>query len=99
MEKKSVSVRLENVTKRYKNTKGKPDVIAVNNSNLEIQPGELITLLGPSGCGKTTTLRMVAGFELPTEGRIFIGEQDVTTLPPNKRETATVFHKSCRAGS
>ena len=57
MEKKSVSVRLENVTKRYKNTKGKPDVIAVNNSNLEIQPGELITLLGPSGCGKTTTLR------------------------------------------
>ena len=91
MEKKSVSVRLENVTKRYKNTKGKPDVIAVNNSNLEIQPGELITLLGPSGCGKTTTLRMVAGFELPTEGRIFIGEQDVTSLPPNKRETATVF--------
>lgn len=91
MQKKSVSVKLENVTKRFKNTKGKADVYAVCESNLEIAAGELITLLGPSGCGKTTTLRMVAGFELPTEGRILIGDADVTMLPPNKRDTATVF--------
>jgi len=56
-----------------------------------VEPGELVTLLGPSGCGKTTTLRMVAGFELPTEGKILIGDTDVTMLPPNKRDTATMF--------
>lgn len=91
MDNKSVSVTLEHVTKRFKNVKGKADVIAVNDSNFVIEPGELVTLLGPSGCGKTTTLRMVAGFELPTEGRIFIGNEDVTMLPPNKRDTATMF--------
>lgn len=91
MEKKSVSVTLEHVTKRFKNTKGKADVIAVNDSNFVIEPGELVTLLGPSGCGKTTTLRMIAGFELPTEGKILIGDSDVTMLPPNKRDTATMF--------
>ncbi len=91
MEKKSVSVTLEHVTKRFRNTKGKADVIAVNDSHFTIEPGELITLLGPSGCGKTTTLRMIAGFELPSEGRILIGDTDVTMLPPNKRDTATMF--------
>lgn len=91
MENKSVSVTLEHVTKRFKNTKGKSDVIAVNDSNFVIEPGELVTLLGPSGCGKTTTLRMIAGFELPTEGKILIGDNDVTMLPPNKRDTATMF--------
>ena len=91
MEKKSVSVTLEHVTKRFRNVKGTADVIAVNDSDFVIQPGELVTLLGPSGCGKTTTLRMIAGFELPTEGRILIGDQDVTMLPPNKRDTATMF--------
>ena len=91
MEKKSVSVTLEHVTKRFKNVKGKADVIAVNDSNFVIEPGELVTLLGPSGCGKTTTLRMIAGFELPSEGRILIGNEDVTMLPPNKRDTATMF--------
>ena len=91
MEKKSVSVKLVNVTKRFKNVKGKSDVIAVNDSNITIEPGELVTLLGPSGCGKTTTLRMIAGFELPSEGKILIGENDVTMLPPNKRDTATMF--------
>lgn len=90
-ENNKVSVVLKHVTKRFKDTKGKADVIAVNDSNLEIQPGELVTLLGPSGCGKTTTLRMVAGFELPTEGKVFIGDEDVTMLPPNKRNTATMF--------
>lgn len=91
MEKKSVSVTLDHVTKRFKDVKGKADVIAVNDSCFVIEPGELITLLGPSGCGKTTTLRMIAGFELPSEGKVLIGSEDVTMLPPNKRDTATMF--------
>jgi iron(III) transport system ATP-binding protein len=91
MRKNSVSVRLEAVTKRFRNTKGKDDVIAVRESSFEVAPGELVTLLGPSGCGKTTTLRMIAGFELPSTGRIFIGDEDVTMLPPFKRDKATVF--------
>ena len=91
MEKKSVSVNLEHVTKKFKDVKGKSDVIAVNDSHFVIEPGELVTLLGPSGCGKTTTLRMIAGFELPTEGKIYIGNEEVTMLPPNKRDTATMF--------
>jgi iron(III) transport system ATP-binding protein len=87
----SVSVSVQGVTKRFKNTKGKADVVAVKESDFSVAPGELVTLLGPSGCGKTTTLRMVAGFELPSSGRILIGNEDVTMLPPNKRDTATVF--------
>lgn len=66
-------------------------VIAVDNVSLEIGDGELITLLGPSGCGKTTTLRMIAGFEAPTSGRIFVGSNDVTDQPPNQRDSAMVF--------
>ena len=58
MPKNSLSVRLENVTKRFKNTKGREDVVAVKDSSFQVAPGELVTLLGPSGCGKTTTLRM-----------------------------------------
>ncbi len=88
---RGVSVSVEGVTKRFRNTRGKADVVAVRDSDFSVSPGELVTLLGPSGCGKTTTLRMVAGFDLPTEGRILIGMQDVTMLPPNKRDTATVF--------
>jgi iron(III) transport system ATP-binding protein len=91
MPKNSVSVTLENVTKRFKNTKGKEDVVAVKESSFTVAPGELVTLLGPSGCGKTTTLRMVAGFELPSAGRILIGNEDVTMLTPDKRDKATVF--------
>ena len=91
MAKEPVPVRVENVTKRFKDTKGRADVVAVSRASFDIKPGELITLLGPSGCGKTTTLRMIAGFEVPTEGRIYIGGEDVTPLPPNKRDTATVF--------
>ena len=89
--KSSVSVTLEGVTKIYKNTKGRPDVVAVHASDFVVNPGELVTLLGPSGCGKTTTLRMIAGFELPSAGKIRIGAGDVTMLPPNARDTATVF--------
>lgn len=59
--------------------------------NLEIRDGELFTLLGPSGCGKTTILRIIAGFLKPMEGRVFLGEQDITDLPPEKRNIGTVF--------
>jgi ABC-type Fe3+/spermidine/putrescine transport system ATPase subunit len=79
------SVRLEGVTKRFGGT------TAVRDVTLEIRPGEFFSLLGPSGCGKTTLLRMIAGFEQPDEGRIFIGEKDVTGLPPQRRPTAMVF--------
>ena len=89
--KKSVSVTLDKVSKIFKNTKGKSDVIAVHDADFTVEAGELVTLLGPSGCGKTTTLRMIAGLELPTSGKISIGTEDITLLPPNARDTATVF--------
>jgi len=89
--KKSVSVTLDKVSKIFKNTKGKSDVIAVHDADFTVEAGELVTLLGPSGCGKTTTLRMIAGFELPSSGKIQIGTEDVTLLPPNSRDTATVI--------
>lgn len=66
-------------------------VVAVDSINLEIQEGELVTLLGPSGCGKTTTLRMIAGFEIPTAGQVFLGGKDITHLTPDQRDTAMVF--------
>ena len=91
MEKKSVPVSLEKVSKIFRDPKTKSDVHAVNQAQLEIGGGELVTLLGPSGCGKTTMLRMIGGFELPTSGLIRIGGEDVTFLPPNARATATVF--------
>ena len=91
MEKQSVPVHLEQVTKIFRDPKTKSDVYAVRDAELEIESGELVTLLGPSGCGKTTMLRMIGGFELPTRGRIRIGGEDVTYLPPNARATATVF--------
>ncbi|KZL19839.1 Spermidine/putrescine import ATP-binding protein PotA [Pseudovibrio axinellae] len=78
-------VRFENVGKNY------GDFTAIPDLNLVIEPGQLVTLLGPSGCGKTTTLRMIAGLETPTSGRIMIGGQDVTRLPPNERDVSMVF--------
>jgi len=80
-----VDVRLEQVTKRF------DDVVAVDGVSLEIPHGSFFALLGPSGCGKTTTLRMIGGFEEPTEGTIFLGDRDVTGLPPYKRDVNTVF--------
>jgi iron(III) transport system ATP-binding protein len=91
MAKNPVAVTVDRVTRIYKNVKGRPDVVAVAESSFEVAPGELVTLLGPSGCGKTTTLRMIAGFDLPSSGTIRIGGEDVSMLPPNKRDTATVF--------
>ncbi|KAB2883571.1 MAG: ABC transporter ATP-binding protein [Albidovulum sp.] len=83
---KAASVRFENVSKLYGRT-----VRAVDNISLEIAAGSLVTLLGPSGCGKTTTLRMIAGLEMATEGRIFIGDRDVTKLPATDRDVSMVF--------
>ena len=78
-------VRIENVTKRFQ------DVTAVDDLTLEIEAGKFYALLGPSGCGKTTTLRMIGGFEEPTEGTIYLGDNAVTGLPPHKRDVNTVF--------
>ena len=68
-------------------------VSVVENINLYIRKGEFVTFLGPSGCGKTTTLRMIAGFELPTSGQILLNGKDISELPPNKRPVNTVFQK------
>jgi ABC-type Fe3+/spermidine/putrescine transport system ATPase subunit len=67
------------------------DTIAVDGVSLEVRAGEFLTLLGPSGCGKTTTLRMIAGFEHPTSGQVWVDGRDVTTLPPQKRDVGMVF--------
>ena len=84
-------VRLDHISKIYKNPKTGQDFYAVHDVELEIEPGSFVTLLGPSGCGKTTTLRMIAGFESPDEGEIFLGGEPINALTPNKRDTAMVF--------
>ena len=78
-------VRLVDVVKAF------GEVRAVDGISLEIPRGSFFALLGPSGCGKTTTLRMIGGFEEPTEGKIFLGDRDVVGLPPYKRDVNTVF--------
>lgn len=78
-------MRLERITKRF----GR--VVAVDDLSLEVPAGKLVTLLGPSGCGKTTTLRIVAGLERPDQGRVWIGEEDVTPLLPAQRGVTMVF--------
>ncbi|MEM2636712.1 MAG: ABC transporter ATP-binding protein [Candidatus Korarchaeota archaeon] len=83
--KEPVSVRLVNIWKRFK------DTTVVSGIDLNVQPGEFVCLLGPSGCGKTTTLRILAGLEFPTRGRVFIGDRDVTDLPPKDRDISMVF--------
>jgi spermidine/putrescine transport system ATP-binding protein len=85
MESSVPSVELQSVTKRF------DDLVAVDDLSLGLGGGEFFTLLGPSGCGKTTTLRMVAGFEQPSEGTIRIEGDDVAGLPPHRRPTNTVF--------
>ncbi|MBA4385935.1 MAG: polyamine ABC transporter ATP-binding protein [Anaerolinea sp.] len=82
---------LENLTKVFPPRGGVSEVAAVQNVNLDINKGELITLLGPSGCGKTTTLRMIAGFEFPTSGNIVLDGKGINSLPPHKREMSMVF--------
>ena len=87
----SLPVTLKNITKIFIDPHSKCKVVAVDDISIRINAGELVTLLGPSGCGKTTTLRMVAGFELPTKGKIFVGDNEITMLLPNQRDTAMVF--------
>ncbi len=86
LQSKAAPVRFESVTKMF----GK-DVVAVDNINLHVEAGKLVTLLGPSGCGKTTTLRMIAGLEMATSGKITIGDRDVTKLPATDRDVSMVF--------
>ena len=79
------AMQLEGVVKRF------GDVVAVDHVDFQIRRSEFFSLLGPSGCGKTTTLRMLAGFERPTEGRILIEGKDALDLPPHQRDTNMVF--------
>lgn len=91
MEKIKKGVRLEHISKIYNDPKTGKEFYAVKDSNIEIEAGTFVTLLGPSGCGKTTTLRMIAGFESPDEGEIYLGDEAINELTPNKRDTAMVF--------
>ena len=91
MAKEKKGVRLEHISKIYQDPKTGKDFYAVKDTSLEITPGSFVTLLGPSGCGKTTTLRMIAGFESPDEGEIYLGGEAINALTPNKRDTAMVF--------
>ena len=91
MTKEKKGVRLEHISKIYQDPKTGKDFYAVKDTSLEITPGSFVTLLGPSGCGKTTTLRMIAGFESPDEGEIYLGGEPINALTPNKRDTAMVF--------
>jgi len=80
-----IDVRLERVSKLF------GDLAAVDDLSLDIESNEFFSLLGPSGCGKTTTLRIIGGFEDPTYGTVYLGERDVTDLPPYRRDVNTVF--------
>ena len=81
----TASITLKSLSKRF------GDMVAVDDVNLDVEAGTLVCLLGPSGCGKTTTLRMIAGFEEPSQGQVLIGDEDITRIPPYSRPTAMVF--------
>lgn len=81
-------IELKDVTKSYED-----GVVVIDNVSLTVNKGEFVTLLGPSGCGKTTTLRMIAGFDMPTQGQILLNGKDISHLPPNKRPVNTVFQR------
>ena len=81
-------IGLKHLTKKFED-----GFLAVSDFNLEVKKGEFVTFLGPSGCGKTTTLRMIAGFDLPTEGQILLNGRDITKLPPYQRPINTVFQR------
>ena len=80
-------IELKNIKKVF------DDTVVVDDFNLTVKKGEFVTFLGPSGCGKTTTLRMIAGFEFPTEGEILLNGEDISKLPPNRRPINTVFQR------
>ncbi len=91
MAKEKKGIKLDGISKIYVDPKTKKDFYAVDKVSLDIEPGSFVTLLGPSGCGKTTTLRMIAGFESPDEGGIWLGGEKIDALTPDKRDTAMVF--------
>ena len=78
-------LRFENITKKF------GSLCAVDNLSLSVEKGEFFSLLGPSGCGKTTLLRIIAGFEYPDSGRVYLNGEDITDLPPHKRKVNTIF--------
>ncbi|MDY0151795.1 MAG: ATP-binding cassette domain-containing protein, partial [Candidatus Cloacimonas sp.] len=78
-------IRIENISKDF------DGFIAVDDVSLSIKAGELFSFLGPSGCGKTTLLRMIAGFEIPSSGKILLNDTDISELPPYKRPVNTIF--------
>jgi multiple sugar transport system ATP-binding protein len=80
-----VTLRFERVTKLF------GDVAALDELDLSVADGELLVLVGPSGCGKSTALRVLAGLEQPTSGRVLVGDRDITSLPPHRRDVAMVF--------
>ncbi|NUT56919.1 MAG: ATP-binding cassette domain-containing protein, partial [Thermoleophilia bacterium] len=85
LEGREADIHLEKVTKRF------GEMTAVDGLTLSIERGAFYAMLGPSGCGKTTTLRMIGGFEDPTEGKVYLGGDEVTNHPPYKRDVNTVF--------
>ncbi|MCR5506114.1 MAG: ATP-binding cassette domain-containing protein [Bacilli bacterium] len=87
MAKENCIISLQGVSKVF------DGVTVVDDFNLDITKGEFVTFLGPSGCGKTTTLRMIAGFEIPSEGKILLNGEDITKIPPHKRPINTVFQR------
>lgn len=86
-ENKNQNIKIVNIEKSF------DGVPILKNVNLEIEQGEFFSIIGPSGCGKTTLLRMIAGFISPDNGAIYLGDQDITTLPPNLRNVNTIFQK------
>ena len=87
-DKREKIIEIENLTREFDD-----GVVAVDNISFYVRKGEFITFLGPSGCGKTTTLRMIAGFDKPSSGKILLNGQDISYLPPNKRPINTVFQR------
>ncbi|MEI3612796.1 ABC transporter ATP-binding protein [Pseudogracilibacillus sp. SO30301A] len=85
------ALELKNISKMYNSVSNDKEFLAVDDISVSIKAGEFVTLLGPSGCGKTTTLRMLAGFEIPTEGDILLGGKKLNDIPANKRNTTMVF--------
>src|SRR5260370_24074656 len=86
----SIEIRLSGISATFHHER-RGDITAVSNLDLEVKPGEFLTLLGASGCGKTTTLIMIAGFQKPSSGRLFFGGEDVTGLAANQRDIGFVF--------
>ena len=89
MDRNDIIIELIDVNKKFDDG----DSFAVENFNLSVKRGQFVTFLGPSGCGKTTTLRMIAGFEIPTSGKILLNGEDIAQLPPYKRPVNTVFQR------